>query len=100
VVCLKSSRNSARPCQRPTPPRCFSFLGLRPARLGRRPLAIGEELLFFRHMWPLRWRVLVFMARPNSVNHSVAGRGRGNIMGIRRIQFNTEPVSDRRAAPI
>jgi hypothetical protein len=36
--------------QRPTPPQCLLFLMLRPGRLGRLPLATGEESAFFRHL--------------------------------------------------
>jgi hypothetical protein len=40
---------------------CFILPGLRPFRLARRPLAIGELFAFFFQVDVLRWRVLVFM---------------------------------------
>jgi len=51
--------------QRPTPPRCFRFLGFRtPLRLTRRPLATGELSAFFFHLKVFRCLVFVFMAHP------------------------------------
>ena len=42
--------DSSRYAYRPTPPRCFILRRLRPFVLGRRPLAIGDESAFFRHL--------------------------------------------------
>src|SRR3954454_10195888 len=63
---------------------------LRPGRLGRLPLATGEESAFLRHLAPLRCRVFVFMAR--IVSTASLGRVdcKGNIMKGPGLQFNPD----------